>query len=65
MLACLFLLILKTVDTSVIGKVYNEGGSNSVNNKQIVEINLALRSTGCEKVGGELRGYMTAMKEII
>ena len=53
--ACVPLLadFMKTVDTSVIGKVYNEGGSNSVNNKQIVEINLALRSTGCEKVGGE------------
>ena len=65
--ACVPLLadFMKSIDTSVIGKEYNEGGSNSVNNKQIVEINRAFRGTGCEKVGEELRGYMTAMKEII
>ena len=65
--ACVPLLadFMKSIDTSVIGKEYNEGGSNSVNNKQIVEINRAFRGTGCEQVGEELRGYMTAMKEII
>ena len=56
---------MKNIDTSVIGKTYNEGGSDSVNNKLIVEVNAALRYTLCEQVGEELRGHMTAMKEIV
>ena len=56
---------MKNIDTSVIGKEYNAGGSNSVNNKLITEVNAALRYTLCEQVGEELRGHMTAMKEIV
>lgn len=39
--------------------------SNEVDNKQLVEINKAIRSHGVETVGEILRGYMTDMKAIV
>jgi ketol-acid reductoisomerase len=65
--ACVPLLkdFMTTVKTDVIGKVYNEGQDNSVNNARLIEVNAAIRSHGVEAIGEELRGYMTAMKEIV
>ena len=38
---------------------------NSVDNRQLVEINQALRNHSVERIGRELRGYMTGMKAIV
>jgi len=39
--------------------------SNGVDNQRLIEVNAAIRGTGVEKVGAELRGYMTAMQVIV
>lgn len=55
---------MKTVDTNIIGKDYNDGIDNGVDNVTLIQINEVLRSHDIEYVGGELRGAMTAMKQI-
>ncbi|MBQ4891297.1 ketol-acid reductoisomerase [Shewanella sp. MMG014] len=40
-------------------------GSNSVDNKRLIEVNEAIRHTDVEFIGAELRGYMTDMKGIV
>jgi ketol-acid reductoisomerase len=52
------------VGTDVIGKNFNEGKSNGVDNKKIIEVNQTLRSHPVEQVGAVLRKAMTAMKAV-
>jgi ketol-acid reductoisomerase len=52
------------VDTDVIGKNFNEGKDNGVDNKEIIAVNNVLRSHTIEKVGDVLRAAMTDMKVI-
>ncbi|GAF01869.1 NADP-dependent ketol-acid reductoisomerase [Saccharicrinis fermentans] len=56
---------MKKVETNVIGKNFNEGLQASVSNKELVEVNEAIRFHDVEMVGAELRDAMTAMKAII
>ncbi|BAJ03841.1 ketol-acid reductoisomerase [Shewanella violacea] len=39
--------------------------SNGVDNQRLIQVNAAIRGTGVEKVGAELRGHMTAMQQIV
>jgi ketol-acid reductoisomerase len=55
---------MKTVGADVIGKGMDVK-DNSVSNKELIEVNRIIRSTGVETVGATLRGYMSAMKAII
>ncbi len=55
---------MKTVGADVIGKGMDVK-DNSVSNKELIEVNRIIRSTGVETIGAELRGYMSAMKAII
>ncbi len=52
------------IDTDVIGKNYNDGIDNGVDNKEIIAVNKAIRSHQIEVVGDVLRGAMIAMKAI-
>ncbi len=53
------------IDTNVIGKSFNAGGSNHVDNKTLIEVNDEIRWHPIEVIGAELREAMTAMKPII
>ncbi|MCI5122525.1 MAG: ketol-acid reductoisomerase, partial [Candidatus Electrothrix sp. AUS4] len=55
---------MTTVDADVIGKGLDVK-DNGVNNKELIEVNEAIRYTGVEIIGEELRSYMGAMKPII
>jgi len=55
---------MKTVDTDLVGKNFNEGKDGSVDNQELVEINEAIRSHEVEQIGTILRKAMTAMKAI-
>ena len=52
------------IDTDVIGKNFNDGKDNGVDNKEIIAVNNVLRSHTIEKVGDVLRAAMTDMKAI-
>ncbi|MHB1197756.1 MAG: ketol-acid reductoisomerase [Lutibacter sp.] len=56
---------MKKIDTDVIGKKYGEGKDNGVDNKELIEINEAIRFHPIELVGYDLRESMTAMTKII
>ncbi len=55
---------MKDVDVDVIGKGL-ELKDNGVSNVELVQVNEAIRYTGVEMIGEELRSYMSAMKPII
>jgi len=55
---------MKKIDTDVIGRNYNEGKSNGVDNRTLLAINEAIRFHPIEIVGAELREAMTSMKQI-
>lgn len=55
---------MKTVDTNVIGKNFNEGKDAGVDNKKLIAVNKAIRTHQIEAVGDVLRQAMTAMKSI-
>jgi ketol-acid reductoisomerase len=55
---------MNKIDTDVIGKNYNDGKDNGVDNKEIIAVNKAIRAHQIESVGDVLRGAMTAMKAI-
>ncbi|MNS24166.1 Ketol-acid reductoisomerase [compost metagenome] len=55
---------MKTVDTNVIGKNYNEGKDAGVDNKKLIAVNKSIRTHQIEAVGEVLRQAMTAMKSI-
>lgn len=56
---------MKKIDTDVIGKKYGEGKDNGVDNKELIEINEAIRFHEIELIGYDLRESMTAMTKII
>jgi ketol-acid reductoisomerase len=56
---------MKKIDTDVIGEKYGEGNDNGVDNKELIEINEAIRFHAIELVGYDLRESMTAMTKII
>ena len=51
------------VKTDVIGKAYAPG-KNAVDNRQLIEVNKAIREHPVETVGERLRASMTAMKPL-
>jgi ketol-acid reductoisomerase len=55
---------MKTIDTDVIGKNFNDGKDAGVDNKELIIVNDILRSHPVEKVGAVLRKAMTDMKVI-
>ena len=54
---------MSAIDSDVIGKGLNVG-DNQVDNQRLIEVNSAIRNHPVEQVGAELRGHMTAMKQI-
>ncbi|MDX9882398.1 MAG: ketol-acid reductoisomerase [Prolixibacteraceae bacterium] len=56
---------MSKIDTNVIGKNFNEGRDNHVDNKELIAINDAIRFHDVEIIGAELREAMDAMKAII
>ena len=55
---------MKKVDSDSIGKNFNDGKSNGVDNKEIIEVNRAIRNHPIEAIGNVLRAAMTEMKSI-
>ena len=53
------------IDVDVIGKSYNSGKDNYVDNKKLIDINEIIRFHPVENIGYELRESMTGMKKII
>ncbi len=53
---------MKTIETNVIGKSFSK--SNAVDNQQLIEVNQQVRNHPIEKIGAELRAYMTGMIKI-
>lgn len=56
--------LMKTIDTDVIGKNFNDGKDNQVDNREIISVNHALRNHPVEKIGAILRQAMTDIKSI-
>jgi len=56
---------MSKIDTDVIGKPFNAGKDNSVNNHLLISVNKAIRKHPIEIVGEKLRTAMTAMKDLI
>ncbi|MBB12933.1 MAG: ketol-acid reductoisomerase [Flavobacteriaceae bacterium] len=56
---------MKTIDTNVIGKVFDKGEGNGVDNRKLIDVNEVIRYHPVETIGYELRESMTAMKKII
>ncbi len=54
---------MTTIDTDVIGKSLDVN-NNGVDNVELIQCNEAIRYTGVEIIGEELRSYMGAMKPI-
>lgn len=54
---------MKKIDTDVIGKGLSDSDIG-VDNLKLIKVNKAIRTSGVEKIGKILRGYMTAMKEL-
>lgn len=55
---------MKKIDSDVIGKNFNAGKDNGVDNKKIIAINEVIRFHPIEIIGAELREAMTSMKQI-
>lgn len=56
---------MKGIETDVIGKVYNEGKSMSVDNRTLIAVNGEIRNHEVELIGEELRYHMTSMKKLV
>ncbi|MBT8449134.1 MAG: ketol-acid reductoisomerase, partial [Gammaproteobacteria bacterium] len=56
--------LMPEISTEVIGKGLKIG-SNSVDNKKLVEVNEAVQNHPVEIIGKTLRAYMTNMKSIV
>lgn len=52
------------ISVDVIGEAFGEG-DNGVDNRELIEVNDAIRYHGIEVVGDELRAAMTAMKPLV
>jgi ketol-acid reductoisomerase len=55
---------MKKVETDIIGKNFNEGKDNGVDNATLIAVNQVLRLHPIELVGEELREAMTDMKSL-
>ena len=55
---------MSKVDTDIIGKNFNEGKNNGVDNVEIIAVNKVIREHSIEKVGTVLRAAMTEMKKL-
>ena len=55
---------MKTVETNLIGKNFNDGIGAGVDNKVIIAVNEIIRFHPIELIGAELRQAMTEMKTI-
>jgi len=55
---------MQDIDIDVIGKHYNEGNSNAVDNRTLIDANTLIRFHPVEIIGEELREYMTDMQKI-
>ncbi|MFN8416055.1 MAG: ketol-acid reductoisomerase [Cytophagaceae bacterium] len=55
---------MKKVDTDIIGKNYNAGKDNGVDNATIIAVNQVIRMHPIEIVGADLRQAMTDMKSL-
>ena len=55
---------MPAIGADVIGRGLDEN-NDGVDNRQLVQINDALRNHSVEVVGKKLRGYMTGMKAIV
>ena len=55
---------MKKINAEVIGKNFNEGKDQGVDNRQLIEINQTLRQHPVEQIGAVLRAAMTEMKAI-
>lgn len=64
--ACIPLLsdFMSKIDTDVIGTAYKKG-DNSADNVKLIEVNESIRNHSIEKIGKELRGFMTNMKRLV
>lgn len=56
--------VMPTLSAELLGAGLSDT-SNAVDNMRLVEVNRAIRETGVEFIGEELRGYMSDMKAII
>ncbi len=56
---------MSRIDTNVIGENFNEGKDGHVDNRELIEINEAIRYSEVEIIGAELREAMESMKAII
>lgn len=56
---------MKKIDVNVIGKPFNAGKDNHVDNLELIRVNEAIRNTEVEYIGYELRAAMEAMKPIM
>lgn len=56
---------MKKINTDVIGKKFDEGKENRIDNAKLIKVNKALRTHQVEIVGARLRASMTAMKPIV
>ncbi len=56
---------MSKIDTNVIGKNFNEGIDAHVDNKELIQVNAAIRYHEVEVIGEELREAMDAMKAIL
>lgn len=56
---------MKKIDTDVIGKPFNAGKDNHVDNFELIQVNDAIRNHEVEYIGYDLRAAMTAMKKIV
>jgi ketol-acid reductoisomerase len=56
---------MKKIDTDVIGKPFNAGKDNHVDNFELIQVNDAIRNHEVEYTGYDLRAAMTAMKKIV
>ena len=55
---------MKTIDTNVIGKNFNDSSDAAVENKTLIAVNGIIRNHPVEIVGEYLRDEMTSMKQI-
>jgi ketol-acid reductoisomerase len=55
---------MQSIDTEVIGGGIN-AKENSVDDRELIQVNAAIRNHPIEGVGQLLRGYMTAMKKVV
>lgn len=56
---------MKGIEANVIGKNFNEGIDAHVDNRELIDVNEAIRYHDIEIVGDELRSAMASMKAII